>query len=98
MFLKLKIKSRSNSNYKQLFVWIQNYDEFRNEIKQVLEFFKDQIILKKKYRFHKYYRVTSENPAIMLSLLSTIQDLIPEIYFNANNDIDIDAIENLSKN
>lgn len=86
MFLKLKIKPRSKSNHKQLFVWIQNHAEYRQEINQILEFFNDQIILKKKFWFHRYYRVTSENPAIMLSLLSTIQELIPELYFDPSMD------------
>jgi len=98
MLLKLKVKSRRSSNNKQLFVWIQNNDEFREEIKQILEFFNEQIIIRKKFRFHGYYRVTSKNPAIMLSLLSAIHDLIPEIYFNIENEIDIDVIESVSKN
>ncbi len=90
MILRLKIKPVKNANNKQIFAWIQDHKDFREEVKQLLKFFKDQIIVKKRIRFHKYIRMTSENPAIMLSLLSAIQDLIPEIYFKSEEEIDIE--------
>ena len=82
MILRLKIKPVNKSNNKQIFAWVQDHKDFREEVKQIVTFFKDQITVKKRLRFHKYLKMTSENPAIMLSLLSAIQDIIPEIYFN----------------
>ena len=90
MILRLKVRAANKSKNKQIFAWIQNHKDFREEIEQLINFFNDQITLKKRIRFHKYYRVTSENPAIMLSLLSAIQDLIPEIYFKSDEVIDIE--------
>ena len=78
MILRLKIKPVNKSNKKQIFAWVQDHKDFREEVKQILAFFKDQITVKKRLRFHKYLKVTSENPVIMLSLLSAIQDIIPE--------------------
>ena len=89
MILRLKVRAANKSKKKQIFAWIQNHKDFREEIEQLIKFFNDQITLKKRIRFHKYYKVTSENPAIMLSLLSTIQDLIPEIYFKSEEVMDI---------
>ena len=94
MILRLKIKSGKNTN-KQIFAWIQDHKDFREEIKQLLTFFKDQITVKKRIRFHKYHRITSENPAIMLSLLSAIQDIIPEIYFNPSKEIGFEEFPNV---
>ncbi len=90
MILKLKIKSNHTTNKKQIFVWIQNNKEFKNDIDQLLQFFKDNTKIKTIYKLHKYYKITSRNPAIMLSLLSTIQEIIPEIYFTSDEAIDLE--------
>ncbi len=90
MILKLKIKSNHTTNKKQIFVWIQNNKEFKNDIDQLLQFFKDNTKIKTIYKLHKYYKITSRNPAIMLSLLSTIQEIIPEIYFTSDETIDLE--------
>jgi hypothetical protein len=85
MILKLKIKSNSKSKKKQIFVWIEKNKEFKEDIKDLIQFFKDQIQVRKRLGVHVYYKITSDNPAIMLSLLSTVQELIPDIYFNTND-------------
>jgi hypothetical protein len=90
MILKLKIKSNHATNKKQIFVWIQNNKEFKNDIDQLLQFFKGNTKIKTVYKLYKYYKITSRNPAIMLSLLSTIQEIIPEIYFNSDEDTGIE--------
>ena len=95
MILRLKIKSVKNANNKQIFAWIQDHKDFREEVKQLLKFFKDQITVKKRIRFHRYFRVTSENPALMLSFLSAIQDTIPEIYFNHSEEVDLEDFQNV---
>ena len=95
MILRLRVKSIHKTKKKQILVWVQNHKDLREEIQQLLEFFKDEIIIKKKIYLHKYYKVTSENPAIMLSLLSTVQELIPEVFFNSTNSIDLEDFPNI---
>ena len=86
MILKLKIK---HSKKKRIFIWIQRHKDFKQDIQQILQFFKDQIIVSKKRRLFPYYQIASDNPAILLSLFSTVQDLIPEIYFKVEDSIEI---------
>ena len=90
MILKLKIKSNSKTKKKQIFVWIEKNKEFKEDVQELIQFFKDQIQVKKRLGFHIYYKITSDNPAIMLSLLTTVQELIPDIYFNTNDAINIE--------
>ena len=95
MILRLRVKSTSNSNKNRIIVWVQNHKSLKEEIQQLLEFFKDDVSVKQRLFIHKYYKITSENPAIMLSLLSTIQELIPEVFFNSSDSIDLEDFPNL---
>ncbi|MFX0019440.1 MAG: hypothetical protein ACFFAK_09825 [Promethearchaeota archaeon] len=90
MILKLMIKTNRKTNQNQIFLWIQRHTDFKKDIQQILQFFKDQIVISKKRKIRPYYLITSDNPAILLSLFSTIQDLIPEIYFKEENSIEIE--------
>ncbi len=90
MILKLKIKSNNKTKKKQIFVWIEKNKEFKEDIQQLMQFFKEQIQVKKRIGRHIYYKITSDNPAIMLSLLTTVQELIPDIYFNTNDSVNIE--------
>ncbi len=90
MNIKLKIKQNKKRNRNEIYAWVQRHEDFRGDIEQIFQFFQDQLTYKKIWRFHKYYKITSENPAIMISFISTIQDLIPEIYFNSEESIDIE--------
>ena len=90
MILRLKIKTNNKSKKKQIFVWIEKNKEFKEDVQQLIEFFKDQIQVKTRIGFHIYYKITSDNPAIMLSLLTTVQELIPDIYFNTNDSINVE--------
>ena len=94
MILKLMIKSNRKTNQNQIFLWIQRHKDFIKDIQQILQFFKDQIVVSKKRKVLPYYRITSDNPAILLSLFSTIQDLIPEIYFKVENSVEIEESVN----
>ncbi|MFX1495388.1 MAG: hypothetical protein ACFFBZ_13985 [Promethearchaeota archaeon] len=94
MILKLKIKSDRKTNQNQIFLWIQRHKDFKKDIQQIFQFFKDQIITSKKRKLLPYYRITSDNPAILLSLFSALQDLIPEIYFKEQNSIEIEEAIN----
>ncbi|MFX0058902.1 MAG: hypothetical protein ACFE85_00790 [Candidatus Hodarchaeota archaeon] len=95
MIIKLKIKTAKKSKEKKLVVWIQKRKDFESEIQQLLQFFRDQISFTIKSRFFQYYKITSENPAIMISLMSTVQDLIAEIYFNEEESIEMKEHINL---
>ncbi len=85
MKLKLKIKPNKQFKNKRIIAWIQKHSDFDNDVQQIFQFFKDQIRISRLSKFLRYYIVSSENPAIILSLFSSIQDLIPEIYFNTEN-------------
>jgi hypothetical protein len=90
MILRLKIKSNNKSKTKQIFVWIEKNKEFKADVQQLIEFFREQIQVKTRLGFHLYHKITSDNPAIMLSLLTTVQELIPDIFFNTNDSIEIE--------
>ena len=90
MILKLKIKSNNKTKKKQIFVWIEKNKEFKEDVQQLIQFFEEQSQVKKRIGLHVYYKITSDNPAIMLSLLTTVQELIPDIYFNTNQSVDVE--------
>jgi len=90
MILKLKIKHDKKTGRKKIYVWIQRHKDFKQDIEQIMHFFKDQVVLSKKRKILPYYCITSDNPAILLSLFSTMQDLIPEIYFKVEESIQIE--------
>jgi hypothetical protein len=89
MNIKLKIKAQKSTKKKeQIVVWIQRTEKIENDIKQLFQFFKDQMKVSKTRRILPYYRISSEKPAIMLSFFSALQEILPETYFN-----DVDSIE-----
>jgi len=96
MILKVKIQNNKiKKKNKRITVWIQKKIEFGEDLKQLFQFFEENIQVSKQIRLHKYYKVTSENPAILLSLISTINELIPEIYFSSENPIEKSEMLNL---
>jgi intein-encoded DNA endonuclease-like protein len=94
MILKIRIKQNKKTNKNKIIIWIQKQKDVDNDIKQLLNFFKDQLVYYRVRKIHQYYKVTSGNPAIMMSLISSIQDLIPEIYFNVDESIGIQKTVN----
>ena len=92
MKLILKIKPNKSSKKKRLIAWIQKNSEFNEDILQLFQLFKDNLNISKFSKISRYYVVTSENPAIILSLFSAIQESIPEVYFNKENSIEIDDL------
>ncbi len=89
MKLKLTVKKSKRSDKKKIIAWIQKSRDFNTDVQQAFQFFQDKIIFLKKSKFLRYHVVTSDNPAIILSLFTTIQDLIPDIYFNGEDSIEI---------
>jgi uncharacterized protein YeaC (DUF1315 family) len=95
MIIKVKIKTVRKSKERIIIVWVQKHKDFINEMQEIFKFFDGQIKFKTKSRLLEYFKITSENPAIMLSLLSTIQELIPEIYFNREESVEMKEKINL---
>ena len=85
MILKLIVKNNNKLKRNKIIVWIQKHKDFDNDISQIFQFFKNNIKISEKRRLCKYYKVSSDNPAIMMSLFSTLHDLIPEIYFKTED-------------
>ena len=81
MIIRLKIKREKGSEKQRIVVWIQRHQDVENDVQQLFQFFKDQMVIEKTRRILPYYRVSSENPAIMLSFFTALQEIIPEIYF-----------------
>ena len=91
MKLKLKVK---NNKKRKIVAYIQKDKDFDESIHQLFRFFENKIRISKLSRLTRYYIVSSENPAMVLSLFSTIQDLIPDIYFNTEESIEIEDLSN----
>lgn len=87
MKLKLKIKGKKK---RRLVAWIQKSKEFNDSTHQIFRFFKDRIKISKLSKITKYYVVSSENPGVIISLFSTIQELIPEVFFNIEESLEIE--------
>lgn len=92
--MKLKLKVKKNKN-KRLVAWIRKDKNFDENVQQLFRFFKDKIKISNLSKFTRYYIVSSENPGIILSLHSAIQDLIPEVYFNSEDSVEVNKIMNL---
>ncbi|MFX0007820.1 MAG: hypothetical protein ACFFA7_07240 [Promethearchaeota archaeon] len=95
MIIKTKVKFNRRNNTKYIIVWIQKHKDFDRDVQGILNFFKKQITYTLISRFHQYYKITSNNPAIMLSLISSIQDLIAENYLGAEESIEVQESANL---
>ncbi|MFO7797851.1 MAG: hypothetical protein ACQERB_05625 [Promethearchaeati archaeon] len=78
MIIKLKLKKDLDKKYSNIVAWIERDTEFEKDIVDVLEFFNENIKIKQKRRFHKYYKIITSNLAVMISFISTILEIIPE--------------------
>jgi len=81
----LKIKPNKSSKKKRIIAWIQKSSDFDRDLQQLFQFFKDNIKISKFSKILRYYIVTSKSPATILNFFSSIQELIPEVYFNNEN-------------
>jgi hypothetical protein len=93
MILKLKIKPNRRDN--RIVVWIQRNTKFESDLLQIFDFFKENIKISQIRAIHKYYKISSENPAIMMSLISSILEIIPEVYFATENPIGEEELVNI---
>jgi hypothetical protein len=83
MIVKIQIKMDKKSTKPKMFIWIREQADVESDIQQAILFYKNDLSVKTTRRFHKYHKISSDKPAIMISLLTTINELIPEIYFNS---------------
>ncbi|MEJ2296348.1 MAG: hypothetical protein P8Y23_16485 [Candidatus Lokiarchaeota archaeon] len=93
MIIKIKINKNKKALKNTLEVRVQRKKELDQEMTQIYHFFENRIMCKKIRRIHPYYKITSQNPAIMLSLISSLQELIPDIYFSSNDIIDLNGLK-----
>ncbi|TFG07730.1 MAG: hypothetical protein EU539_04140 [Promethearchaeota archaeon] len=91
MILKIIIKRKKTNNI--IAAWIKKDKIFEKDLLQLFHFFKENIQVSSKRRFHKYYMITSKNPAIMISFISALNELIPETYFNLDNYIQEELLD-----
>ena len=95
MILKLKIKNTRKNN--RIVVWIQKNTQIESDLLQVFDFFNENIKISQIRVIHKYYKITAENPAIIISLISAIHELIPEVYFTDEESIEEAECMNINK-
>ncbi|MFX1456403.1 MAG: hypothetical protein ACFFDB_13600 [Promethearchaeota archaeon] len=93
MILKLKIKDKKKS----IVAWVQKSKIFEDNLLQIFQFFKEKITISKWSSFSRFYIISSENPAIILSMFSSIQELIPDVFFNYEETTEIEDLSSLSK-
>ena len=91
--MKLKLKVKTNKKRK-IVAYIQKDKDFDESIHQLFRFFENKIRISKLSKLTRYYIVSSENPAVILSLFSAAQDLIPDIYFSTEESIEIEDLSN----
>ncbi|MHA2008477.1 MAG: hypothetical protein ACXABO_14170 [Promethearchaeota archaeon] len=85
--MKFILKIRPNRK-KKIIAWIEKNKYFNDNTQQLFKFFKEDIHISKWSKIMNYYVVSSENPGVILSLFSAIQESIPEIYFNSQDSRD----------
>lgn len=90
MIVKLRIKRDKKSKKNKIFVWIQKRADVVSDIQQALSFYEKDLTVKTARRYYKYLKISSDKPAIMISLITTINELIPDIYFNSE---DLSSVE-----
>lgn len=95
MILKLKITNTRKNN--RIVVWIQRSKKIESDLLQIFDFFKENIKISRIRLIHKYYKISSKNPSIMMSLISTIHEIIPEVYFTSTDIIEETECMNTNK-
>ena len=95
MILKLIVEKNKKTEKNRIIVWIQKGAEFEDDVQQFFNFFKTNIKITTKRKKQRYYIITSDNPAIMMSLFSALQEIIPEIYFKTNDPLEFKEQFNL---
>ena len=95
MIIKIKIKQKKKASKNSIDLWVQRKKGLDHDLAQIFQFFEGQLIFKDVRQLHPYYKITSDNPAMILSLISSLQELIPEIFFNNDNKVELNEEINL---
>jgi hypothetical protein len=90
--MKLKLKINPKNRKKKMVVWIQKNKDLDDNALQICRFFKDEIKFSKMSRILRYHIISSSNPGVILSLFSSIQELIPETFFFSQDSKDLEEI------
>ena len=90
MKLILKIKPYNPSKKNRIIIWIKKKSALDDDIKQLLQIFKENIKISKLTIFLRFYIVSSTNPAIILNIISAIEESIPDVYFKDEKSITIE--------
>lgn len=97
MNVKLIVKNNYKTINNEITAWIQKNKNFNDCLKKVFQFFKDNVKISNKKKFRQFYKIKSNNPAIMFSLLSPVQKLILETYISDDNSEKIEESSKLRK-
>ena len=97
MKLILKIKPNKQSKKKRIVAWIKKNSELKEDIMQLFQLFKENLKISKLSKILRYYVITSKNPAIILNIFSSIQESIPEVFFNKENSVEIEDLIKATK-
>ena len=90
LIIKIKIKPKNRNIIRNTIeLWVQRRKELDQDLKSLFQFFENQLNYKKIRRFHPYFKITSQNPAMILSLISSLQELIPDVFFEDEKDSEI---------
>ncbi len=95
MIVKYQIKKDKKTNNNKLIVWLQKLDAIERDIQEVFSFFEKDIVIKTTRRYRRYYKITSNKPIIMISIISTLHELIPEMFFNEEDIANVEEEVNL---
>ncbi|MHA1913684.1 MAG: hypothetical protein ACW986_04030 [Promethearchaeota archaeon] len=90
--MKLKLKINPKNSKKKMVVWIQKNKDLDDNALQTCRFFKNDIKFSKLSRILRYHIVSSDNPGVILSLFSAIQELIPETFFFSQDPNDLEEL------
>lgn len=82
MLIKLKVHKGKKLKEPAITLWIQKQRDLKRELETIFQFFKDNIDVSNSWPFKRYFKVKSDNPAILLSFFSAVQEMIPDLYFS----------------
>lgn len=76
--LKLLLDQNTEESAKNHIIWIEQNSSIEKDLRELFKFFGENIAVSRTRRIHKYYRIKSPNLAILISVISTILEIIPE--------------------
>ncbi|MHA1196913.1 MAG: hypothetical protein ACTSUX_13645 [Promethearchaeota archaeon] len=87
--MRIRIKIKKKLKEKKITIFVQRKTIIEAELLELLNFFNDNITLKKIRLIFPYYKITSHEIPIMLSLISALGELIPDAFLDDPPDIEV---------